>query len=66
MEQWATTLANFAIVSRVVRDQTGLTGEFDLHFTALQEQLGLKLDSQKARLTCSSSTVRRNPQRIEW
>ena len=76
MEQWATTLATFPIVSRVVRDRTGLTGEFDLHlefvpvflqnpnpdggpvpnpdansganlFTALQEQLGLKLDSQK-------------------
>jgi uncharacterized protein (TIGR03435 family) len=76
MEQWATTLATFPIVSRVVRDRTGLSGEFDLHlefvpvflqnpnpdgapvpnpqansganlFTALQEQLGLKLDSQK-------------------
>jgi uncharacterized protein (TIGR03435 family) len=76
MEQWATTLATFPIVSRVVRNRTGLTGEFDLHmefvpaflqnpnpdggpvpnpeatsganlFTALQEQLGLKLDSQK-------------------
>jgi uncharacterized protein (TIGR03435 family) len=76
MQSWAGFLAELPLVSRVVRDRTGLTGEFDVHiefvpaflqntnadgspvpnpaadsgpnlFTALQEQLGLKLEPTK-------------------
>jgi bla regulator protein blaR1 len=76
MQSWVGFLGNLPLVSRVVRDRTGLAGEFDLQmefvpaflqnpnpdgsavpnpaadsgpnlFTALQEQLGLKLESTK-------------------
>jgi uncharacterized protein (TIGR03435 family) len=76
MQSWAEFLAGLPLVSRVVLDRTGLTGEFDARiefmpaflqntnpdgspvpnpaadsgpslFTALQEQLGLKLESTK-------------------
>jgi uncharacterized protein (TIGR03435 family) len=76
MQSWVGFLANLPLVSRVVRDRTGLDGEFDVQmefvpaflqnsnpggsavpnpaadsgpnlFTALQEQLGLKLESTK-------------------
>ena len=60
MAQLSTTFSQF--VQRVVVDRTGLTGNFDIDltwtpdqlpqgrgepFTAVQEQLGLKLDSQR-------------------
>lgn len=76
MQSWVRMLTTFPVVGRVVRDKTGLSGEFDLHmefvgaflqnpnpdglpvpnpaadsgpnlFTALQEQLGLKLEASK-------------------
>lgn len=76
MQSWVEMLAGLPVVGRVVRDKTGLSGEFDVRmefvpaflqnpnpngstipnpaadsgpnlFTALQEQLGLKLESSK-------------------
>jgi uncharacterized protein (TIGR03435 family) len=74
--QLALSFANYPVVSRPVRDRTGLTGRYDMHiefvpafldgpnsesqianpaansgpslFTALPEQLGLKLQEEKA------------------
>ena len=69
MPELATSLANFPVVDRVVRDHTGLSGAFDFRvqwvpggpnldpnagpdlFTALRDQLGLKLERAKGLVT---------------
>jgi len=51
----AFSMANFAGIGRIIVDRTGLTGGYDLDmewagediFTALREQLGLKLESSR-------------------